>query len=111
MLEQLAAGCVVAGKIGALVVKKDYLSAALTSAIYIFILKEKVMMTYAQFKQLLKERGVDYETAHFYCEWEEYQKNQQDLILRGVILDQSNSRHYNGNPHYTDNPHYTRPLV
>lgn len=35
----------------------------------------------------MKKRGTEYEDVHFYTLWEDYEKNQQELRAKGLILD------------------------
>jgi len=66
-------------------------------------------MTQDQLNSFLKEKGKTYEDLHFCTLIEDYMKNQQELISKGIILDMLNPM-YTENPHYTKNPHYNKPL-
>jgi hypothetical protein len=93
-----------AGLIGIAIFSRDYKTTLQLSAALYFLVKERTFVTLQELKNILKERGKDYEDLHFYSLWEDYQKNQQELRSKGITLD---SYH----PHYVQNPHYHKPLT
>lgn len=92
------------GLIGVAILSRDYKTALTIGTALYFLVKERTFVTLQELKTLLKERGKDYEDVHFYSLWEDYQKNQQELRSKGVILDSFR-------PHYTQNPHYQSLLI
>jgi hypothetical protein len=99
------------GTIAALVLKRDYKSAALTTGIVVLDIADDCLRTVDEFKKHVKDQGKNFSDVRFYNWAEEIERNKQDLITKGIILEaDESSRHYNENPHYTRNPHYTKPL-
>jgi len=99
------------GTVAALVIKRDYKSAALTTGIVVLDIADDCLRTVDEFKKHVKDQGKDFSDVRFYNWAEEIERNREDLITKGIILDaDESSRHYNENPHYTGNPHYTKPL-
>ncbi len=97
------------GVITIAIFSKDYKTAAISATALFFLLKEKLWMTQDQLNIFLKKEGKTYEDLHFCTLIEDYMKNQQELISKGIILDMLNPM-YTENSHYTKNPHYNKPL-
>lgn len=110
-LKALAKSSLKLGTLAALVIKRDYISASLTAGIFVLDVVDDCIRTVEEFKKHVKDRGKSFPDVRFYNWAEENERNRQDLIIKGVILEKDEaSRHYSSNPHFTDNPHYTKPL-
>lgn len=76
-----------AGVLAVAVFSRDYKSAAFSAATFVFLVQEKLMVSWSRFQEIMKERGTEFEDVHFYTLWEDYEKNREDLIARGIIIE------------------------